>query len=183
MHKTQPKSKKRKENYLHGDKKIGKGLIIGSVIATLISITPYLFYLYESVPTTKVWSTFLFTYDSKSWEDANYVMWVITGKIIPLYLLLLWFFTCRHWWYHTLLVPIAMYLFQIIMMLNTDAKYIDEFQLIYMIPVMAIIVPSIYLIRARIFNKINTATKTLEELEDEFKVSPKNFWGKVKEYF
>ena len=27
------------------------------------------------------------------------------------------------------------------------------------------------------------STQSLEELEDEFKLSPKNFWGKVKEYF
>jgi hypothetical protein len=52
-----------------------------------------------------------------------------------------------------------------------------------MIPIMAIIIPSIYLIRARIFNKVNTVNKSLEELEEEFKISPKNFWEKVKEYF
>ena len=148
----------------------------------MIAITPYLFYLYESVPNTKIWNTFLFTYDSTFWEDVNYAMWVLIGKLIPLYLLFLWFFTCRHWWYHTLLVPIAMYLFQIVVMLFTDTN-LDEFQLAYMIPVMAIVIPSIYLIRARIFNEINTATKSLEELEDEFKISPKNFWEKIKEYF
>ncbi len=62
-------------------------------------------------------------------------------------------------------------------------SYLDEFQLIYLIPVMAVVIPSIYLIRARIFNKINEANKSLEELEEEFKISPKNFWGKIKEYF
>jgi len=110
-------------------------------------------------------------------------MWVFTGKLVPLYLLILWFFTCKHWWYHTLLVPIAMYIFQIIVTLNTETKYMDEFQLIYLLPVMAIVIPSIYLIRARIFNKVNNADKTFEELEEEFKISPKNFWQKVNEYF
>ena len=165
------------------EKKVTKGLILGSIIATLISLTPYLFSLYESVPVQRVWSTFLFTYDSSLWEDANYAMWVFTGKIIPLFLLFIWFFTCRHWWYHSLLVPIAMYLFQIFQVFNAENKFMDEFQLIYMIPVMAIIIPSIYLIRARIFNKINDANKSLEELEEEFKISPKNFWNKIKQYF
>lgn len=177
------KSKKSLDLFRHGDSKINKSLILGSIIATLISITPYLFYLYEGVPNTKVWNTFLFTYDSKYWEDVNYVAWIIIGKSIPLFLLFIWFFTCRHWWFHALLVPIAMYVFQIVIMLNDDSKFIDEFQIIYMIPVMAAIIPSIYLIRARIFNKINSANKSLEELEEEFKISPKNFWGKVKEYF
>lgn len=160
-----------------------KSLVMGSVIATILAITPYLFSLHESVPETRVWDTFLFTYDSKNWENANLVMWIFTGKAIPLILLFIWFFTCKHWWYHALLVPIIMYLYQIFGLLNQDQGYIDEFQLIYMVPIMALIIPSIYLIRARIFNKINEANKSLEELEDEFKLSPKNFWDKIKQYF
>ncbi len=160
-----------------------KNIILGSVIATLIAITPYLFYLYESVPDTKIWDTFLFTYNSGYLENANTAMWVLTGKLIPLYLLLIWFFTCRHWWYHVLLVPIAMYSYQTFDSVNKDIEYLDSDQLIYMIPIMTIIIPSIYLIRAKIFNKINEANKSLEELEEEFRISPKNFWGKIKQYF
>lgn len=160
-----------------------KGLVVGSIVATLIALTPYLFYLHESVPETKVWDTFLFTYNSGYFENAFMAMWALTGKVIPLFLLLIWFFTCRHWWYHTLLVPIAMYTYQAFGTLNEDIKFFDSNQLIYLIPIMAVIVPSIYLIRAQIFNKVNDANKSLEELEEEFKISPKNFWGKVKEYF
>ncbi|MEC3908061.1 hypothetical protein VOI54_13600 [Tamlana sp. 2201CG12-4] len=162
---------------------MSRKLVVGSVIATIIAITPYLFTLYESVPKTQIWDTFLFTYDSALWGDANYAMWVITGKLIPLYLLFLWFFTCRHWWYHALLVPIIMYIFQILTVFNADSKFIDEFQLIYLLPIMALVIPTIYLIRARMFNRLNVATKSMQELEDEFKISPKNFWGKMKQYF
>lgn len=160
-----------------------KGLIIGSIIATLIAITPYLFYLYESVPSEKVWNTFLFSYDSGFYNDANVSMWVLTSKIVPLLLLTIWFFTCRHWWYHALLVPISMYSYQIYITIGADLRYFDSHQLIYLIPIMAITIPSIYLIRARIFNKVNTVNKTMEELEDEFKMTPKNFWDKIKQYF
>ncbi|AXP82530.1 hypothetical protein CJ739_3468 [Mariniflexile rhizosphaerae] len=184
MDNTQQKLKKTKSKFQQRDNNsYVKSLIIGSVIATFIAITPYLFYLYESVPNEQVWSTFLFTYDSKGYGSANLAMWVLTSKAIPVFLLLIWFFTCRHWWYHVLLVPIAMYVYQIFGIFNENLTYIDEFQLIYMVPVMAIIIPSIYLIRARIFNKINDVNKSLEELEEEFRVSPKNFWEKIKQYF
>ncbi|WP_308991919.1 hypothetical protein QLS71_016680 [Mariniflexile litorale] len=146
-------------------------------------MTPYLFYLYESVPDTPVWNTFLFTYKSDNYQSANVAMWILTSKMIPLFLLFIWFFTCRHWWYHVLLVPISMYVFQIFSLIHGDTKYLDEFQLMYLIPVMAVIVPSIYLIKAQIFNKINDASKSMEELEEEFKMSPKNFWEKIKQYF
>ena len=58
-----------------------------------------------------------------------------------------------------------------------------NFELIYMVPIMAIIIPSIYLIRARMFNKINDADKTMQELEEEFMIKPTSFLGKVKQYF
>ena len=126
----------------------------------------------------------MFTYHSGFYENANVSMWVLTSKAIPLFLLLIWFFTCRHWWFHTLLVPVAMYSYQIFLLLRQDQQeFIDTNQLIYLIPIMAVIVPSIYLIRAQIFNKINETTKSLQELEDEFKVRPKTFWDKLKQYF
>jgi hypothetical protein len=160
-----------------------KSLLIGSIVGTIIASTPYLFYLHLSVPSEQVWHTFLFDYDSKQYEDANAAMWVLTGKAIPLLLLLIWFFTNKHWWYHSLLVPIAMYVYQIFDFFNATISYVDDFQLIYLIPIMAIIIPTIYLIRARIFNKVNEATKTMQELEDELKISPRGFWDKVKQYF
>lgn len=110
-------------------------------------------------------------------------MWILTGKLIPFILIVIWFFTNRHWWYHALLVPITMYLYQIIGLIITDTGYIDEFQLIYMVPIMSLIIPSIYLIRAKMFNQLNDASKTLEELEEEFMIKPTTVWGKVKQYF
>lgn len=160
-----------------------KNVVYGSIIATLVAITPYLFYLYESVPETEVWDTFLFTYNSGYYNNATVAIWVLLGKIIPLYLLFLWFFTCRHWWYHALLVPISMYSYQIFDVINKDISYFDSNQLIYLIPIMALIIPSIYLIRARIFNNINDANKSMQELEDELKISPKSFWKKLTQYF
>ncbi|GAA4282064.1 hypothetical protein GCM10022260_24870 [Gaetbulibacter aestuarii] len=160
-----------------------KALILGSIVATFIAVTPYLFYLYEGVPYEKVWDTFLFTYESKFYPNVYILAWTLTGKLIPLYLLFIWFFTCKHWWYHTLLVPIAMYAYQAFSIFKTDLTAIDSNQLIYLIPVMAVIIPSIYLIRARIFNRIYEESTTLEEMEEELKIKPKNFWDKLKDYF
>ncbi len=180
METKQQKSKNQKSEFLSGDK---KSLVVGSIVATLIATSPYLFFLYESVPNVKVWDTFLFTYHSNTYQDTKTAMWLLTGKVIPLYLLFIWFFTCRHWWYHALLVPIAMYAYQAFTILRVDITTVDESQLIYLIPIMAIIIPSIYLVRAQIFNRVNDATKSLQELEDEFKITPKNFWDKIKQYF
>lgn len=158
-------------------------LFLGSVLATFIAITPILFNLYKSVPETRVWDTFLFTYESNYYEDVSVVVWTLMNKLVPLFLLFIWFFTNRHWWYHAILVPIAMYIYQIVLTLKGDVSVVDTNLIEYLLPIMAVIVPSIYLIRARMFNKINDADKTLEELEEEFKVGGKGFWGKISDYF
>ncbi len=184
MDRVQQKLKRKNVSLLNGDSRnLSRRAIVGTILATIIASTPLLFSLHESVPTETVWDTFLGTYESGTWEDAQYAMWVYTSKVIPLILLIIWFFTCRHWWYHSLLVPIIMYAFQIVNTYNVETRNIDEGQIVILLPILAFVVPSIYLIRAKMFNKINDADKTLEELEEEFMIRPKTVWGKVKQYF
>ncbi len=183
MNNLQQKSKKRKEESPTTVKENKKSFIIGSLIATFVALTPYYFYIYKYVPEERLWVTSWFTYDSHSWEDANYVMWIFTGKFVPMLLIIVWFLSCRHWWYHVLIVPIAMYIYQIFGLFNENIGYIDEFQLKHLFPLMAIVIPLIYLIRARIFNRINTVEKSVQELEDELKIKPKSVFNFVKQYF
>jgi len=178
------KSTKQNLKSLHADNRlVNKNLVKGSIVATLIAATPFFFYLYEYLPESKAWSNFLFTYDSAFYESVQMAFWAILSKAIPLFLLIIWFVTCRHWWYHALLVPISMYVYQLFGTISSDIKYFDTFQLIYLVPLMAIIIPSIYLIRARMFNEVNDASKSLEELEEEFKVKPSGLFGKLSDYF
>ncbi|WP_245741144.1 hypothetical protein [Olleya namhaensis] len=155
----------------------------GSLVAIIIALTPLYFQIYKSVPKSKVWDTFLFTYESIYYRDANVAFWILTGKVVPLFLLTIWFFTCRHWWYHALLVPICLYIYQGMGVFNDDILYFDEVNFLHLVPVMIVIIPSIYLVRARIFNHLNTVDKTTQDLEDELTFKPKTFWGKVKQYF
>jgi hypothetical protein len=187
MSNTQQKSTKEKSKFLEEDK-LGridnsnkKEFVVGSIIATFIAITPLLVTLWQSVPSQKTWDTFFGSFTSNYYDDVQILAWTLIGKIIPL--LFIWIFTNRHWWYHVLLIPISMYIYQIIEIFNDELIFTETNQILYLLPVMAIVIPSIYLIRAQIFNKINSLNKSLEELEDEFKISPKNFWERVKEYF
>lgn len=180
MDKQKQKLEKVKLDRTHTDK---KSLIIGTIVATIIAATPYIFYSYRSVPNTKVWDTFLFSFESHFYGDANAAVWSLMVKFIPLLLLIIWFFTNRHWWYHALLVPISMYVYQLVGAFNDETDLMDEFGLIYLIPIMAVVVPSIYLIRAKMFNKITDADKSMEELEEEFKIKPKSFIERLGDYF
>jgi hypothetical protein len=52
-----------------------------------------------------------------------------------------------------------------------------------MVPIMAVIIPSIYLIRAKMFDKINNADKSMKEMEEEFMIKPKGLMNTLKQYF
>ena len=88
-------------------------------------------------------------------------------------LLIIWFFTCKHWWYHVILIPISMYIFQLVSSLNDDVRYIDEFEIYYIIPVMMIVIPIVYLIRLKLFDKVvhgidlDKIDKELKEYQDK----------------
>ncbi|MCM5663191.1 hypothetical protein [Galbibacter mesophilus] len=46
-----------------------------------------------------------------------------------------------------------MYFFQLLSVINDDVKYIDEFEIYYIIPVMMVVVPVVYFIRIKLFDK------------------------------
>ena len=139
-----------------------KNLFAGSLVVFVIAITPFLFYSYKSFPDVKIWETSFFTAETafRSWFDYT---WYLANKIIPLLLLFVWFFTCKHWWHWILLIPIGMYSFQIWGLIQEN-EGVDEIELYYVFPIMMIVVPSVYLIRAKLFNTLRgTDLKAFEE--------------------
>ncbi|MBQ0738666.1 hypothetical protein J9332_30545 [Aquimarina celericrescens] len=155
-------------------------LLMGSIIAFSIAISPYIFYSYRSFPQQKVWETFLFTYEANWYQEVYTSVWTFMGKFIPLYLLTIWFLTCKHWWYHVILIPIGMFLFQLISAINDDIKFSDEIEIWYLVPIMAVIVPLVYLIRAKIFASMHNPS--LEEIEYELQ-NKKNIFSHFRDLF
>lgn len=135
-----------------------KFLLLGSIIALIIAFSPYIFYLYEVFPDGKVWETSFFTYESLYYESILAAAWTYLGKIVPLLLLFIWFFTCKHWWYHTILIPITMYSYQLVIVFYEDVYLqvnpMDTNQLIYLAPFFILILSIVYLIRIKIFDRI-----------------------------
>ncbi|WP_034925532.1 hypothetical protein [Gillisia sp. CAL575] len=134
-------------------------LLLGSIIALSIAFSPYIFYLYEIFPNGPVWENSFFTYESKYYEDVLTAAWTYLGKITPLFLLFIWFFTCKHWWYHSILVPIVMYLYQLVIIVYDDVYldsqfFMDTDGLIYLAPFFIGILVIVYLVRIQIFDRI-----------------------------
>lgn len=111
---------------------------------------PYAFYLYRYFPEDKVYETFFFTFESNYYGSVRDFAYHAFSKLVPIILLLVWFTTCKHWWYHSIAIPIAVYTFQLVGVFNDDVGYIDEYEFIYSIPFTLVILTILYFIRSRI---------------------------------
>ena len=156
-----------------------KNLFVGGVIVLLIAATPFIFYSYKNLPgDTQIWETSLFTITT-SYASVNAFGWFLIGKIVPLYLFLLWFFTCKHWWHWIILVPIAMYSFQLWGLFNEN-RNLDELELYYILPLLMVLVPTVYVIRAKLFSQLRA--DDLKEFELEL-MQKKSTWQQIKDLF
>ncbi len=159
------KSKKPKSAYL----------LAGSLVAVILAITPYFFYTYEVVPPTLVWDNFFFKYNSGWYEDAQVSFWTLMAKFIPFYLMVIWFLTCKHWWYHCIIIPMAMFGFQLYSAINDDLEFMDEGdELKYIVPVVIASLSMSYLARTKVFDKINNID--ISEIEDGIKKPSDKFF-------
>lgn len=155
-----------------------KSLIQGGIIVLIMACTPFIYYAYESFPTdSQVWKTPFSI--STQYPSFNHFAWFLTGKIIPIILLLIWFFTCRHWWHWIILVPLAMYVFQLFNILK-QTRNADEVEIIYLIPIMMVLVPFVYLIRAKLFSQMRH--DDLKAFEEEL-LQKKTLWQQIKDLF
>ena len=156
-----------------------KSLIQGGIIVFILACTPFLYYAYESFPAdTAVWETSFFTFKTE-YRSLYHYAWLLAGKVIPVILLLIWFFTCKHWWHWIILVPLSMYVFQLFNILKQNLNA-DEVEIIYVIPIMMVLVPFVYLIRAKLFSQMRE--NDLKSFEEEL-LHKRSFWQQIKDLF
>ncbi len=136
-------------------KKIRKKLAIESVGVFFIAIAPLLFKIYDYLPAEpEATINFLgITIGNNGFESVSVFVWFIMGKIIPLYLLIIWFLSCKEWWYHIILIPIAMYAFQIFEEVFDSDNQIDTENILWLLPVLMVIIPVVYFIRIKLYDK------------------------------
>ena len=130
-------------------------LILGTVVAVFIAITPYIYYLYQGVPDRKVWDSPFGIITSNFYDSVQVMSYILMGKLMPIFLLLIWFFTCKHWWYHVIIIPILMFTFQAYTVINTDMKFSDSNEFFVLAPIIFLFLIFSYTVRMRVFDKIH----------------------------
>ncbi|MBL4724652.1 MAG: hypothetical protein JKY73_04580 [Lutibacter sp.] len=150
-----------------------KSLLIGSLIIILIISTPYFLYLYQSIsPEIENLETFFGVIKSGYYSNVQVYFYNFFSKFVPLLLLLIWFVTNKHWWVHSLIIPITVYLFQLISVINDSEDYMDEVEFIYTVPFAVVIIVILYFIRSKMAIYI-LAVDLKKEMDDSMKIPNK----------
>ncbi|WP_209400200.1 hypothetical protein [Pseudozobellia sp. WGM2] len=154
----------------NNNKKFKNRIAIESVIIFFVAISPILFKLYDYLPDDpEAKFDFLgFTIENNGFHSVSVYFWFLMSKIIPLYLLIFWFFTSKNWWYHIIIIPIAMYAFQVFEVLFDSDDNIDTENIWWLLPICMLVIPFVYFIRIKLYDKYVHGID-LEAMEAELK--------------
>lgn len=152
-------------------KKAKKRIIIESLIVFAIIVSPFVFKMHSYVSTDPDASLNFFgiSIGNNGFQSVNVYIWFLLGKIVPLYLLIIWFFTCKEWWYHIITIPILMYAFQIFEVIFSNDGYIDTENIMWLLPVCMVVIPFVYFIRIKLYDK-HVHGIDLEAMDAELRV-------------
>jgi len=136
-------------------KKAKKKILLESLLVFFIAISPFLYKIYDYIPYNQNGDGLFFglTLGNNGFPDTSTYLWYLTSKIVPLYLMIFWFLTSRDWWYHIIIIPIAMYAFQMFEVFYDSDNMIDTDNIWWLIPICMITIPSVYFIRIKLYDK------------------------------
>ncbi|TMM57444.1 hypothetical protein FEE95_13240 [Maribacter algarum] len=137
------------------NKKAKRKIWIESTLVFFVAISPFIYKIYDYLPENpEATISFLgMTIDNNGFPDVSFYVWFLLSKFIPLYLLIFWFLTSKNWWYHIILIPIAMYAFQLFEVIFDADDNIDTENIWWLLPICMVVIPFVYFIRIKLYDR------------------------------
>ncbi|REE79765.1 hypothetical protein BX611_2661 [Lutibacter oceani] len=149
-------------------------LLLGSFMIILIVFIPYLLYVHKFIDQDlEKFETIFGTIKGGSvFTYAQVYIYMLLSKLVPLLLLIIWFITNKHWWVHALAIPISVYLFQLISVINDSEEYVDDVEFIYTVPIAVLVMVILYYLRSKMSIYIQ-AVDLKKEMDENMKIPTK----------
>lgn len=120
------------------------------IIAIIIAVLPFLFFIYKLAPETQVWDLGLFEIKTSGFNNVSIFVWQLNSKLLVFISLSIWFITCKNWWRLVILVPLIIELFKISSLLKSEFKPIDQFEFLHALPLVIPITILIYILSKKL---------------------------------
>lgn len=160
------KSIKNNTRFRQTDKK--RSIFIGVLLSMVLTATPFLFYIYQFAPADSTqWETSFGTIKASGFNSVQSFLHALFTKATFVLLLGIWFLTARNWWKYAILIPLTMFLFQFIGVLNVELEYIDEYDFWYSLPIIIPILLFLIFISIRLSTKQDISASLKDEVDHE----------------
>ena len=137
------------------------------VVAFIILISPFLFFLYKVVPKNVYeWDTYFFEIklDYLKYE-LQYIFWFLSYKFLFIVLFCIWYLTCKHKWRCVVLIPLIIQFHELVAFLFGINNIYEHYRIYYSLIVsMPIILLLTYLsAKLKYFSYSNNINQQLDE--------------------
>ena len=106
------------------------------LISTLILFVTFGYYFDRYIPEGITEVNFLgITIGSYGFQDISDMLYFVKMKLLIIVFATIWFYTCKHWWKHAILLILAIELLKLFSMLNPNQKYYDNIEFVTSLPI------------------------------------------------
>jgi len=141
----------------------------GALIAILVISAPFSRHIYLEAPDNQAsWTTFLGTiYVNEYWDNVQSYLYAIISKLYFIFFVSLCYFSVNKLWKFSLLVPIAMALYQLAAIINDNTEVIDEFEWYSSLPITLPVIIALTAVGIFTYNK-KTTLNINDAIENEY---------------
>lgn len=104
-----------------------------------------------------------FTFESLYFESIELFVWTLLNKLLPLIAFSWIFIRIKETWTYSMFVPISMYLFQSISIVNNDLQTFDKVEIFYCLPILFVYCLLLFYYK-RFLNRIKASREYDREL-------------------
>ncbi len=135
-----------------------KRFIQGALISIILISTPFLFYLYRLAPKADTWDLGFMVLNNGGFSTVKVFVHALMTKLMFLIFTTIWFFTSKHWWRFSILIPFGLFFFQTTGVINQNIKYTEDFNFWSVVPMLLPILIGMILVSI----KLNKETRLLD---------------------
>ncbi|NNM08759.1 MAG: hypothetical protein HKO61_06275 [Flavobacteriaceae bacterium] len=100
------------------------------IVISLIISLPFIYFIYDVFPVSNIFETPFFIFKTTYFENVNYFVWVLLGKLMILAFIIIWFISCKHVWRYFLFFPFMIEFYRIFGAFNDEFNFLPQSSMI-----------------------------------------------------
>lgn len=149
------------------------------IIVLFIISTPLLIYIHQLFPVkVNFYENPFFSIKSNYYNDIQAFVYMISMKLVFILMYSIWYISCKNWWKSILIIPIVFGVYQLIIVISDEIKFVDDFdELVYSLLVAVPMIILLYFFSKRLvyYTKSQHLSESISREIDSLIIDISNF--------